>query len=86
MRVGFLFTRLRAEEKYLLEELHRRPNVEVVMINDDEVFYEIAELPAAVDVLFERSVSYSRGAVHQPHLCRARRAGSQPAAGCRALR
>ena len=61
MRVGFLFTRLRAEEKYLLEELHRRPNVEVVMINDDEVFYEIAELPAAVDVLFERSVSYSRG-------------------------
>ncbi|MFZ6018672.1 MAG: lysine biosynthesis protein LysX [Chloroflexota bacterium] len=61
MRVGFLFTRLRAEEKYLLEELHRRPNVEVVMINDDEVFYEIAELPAVVDVLFERSVSYSRG-------------------------
>jgi [lysine-biosynthesis-protein LysW]--L-2-aminoadipate ligase len=61
MRVGFLFTRLRAEEKYLLEELNRRPNVEVVMINDDEVFYDIGELPAAVDVLFERSVSYSRG-------------------------
>jgi len=61
MRVGFLFTRLRAEEKYLLEELNRRPNVEVVMINDDEVFYDLAEHPAAVDVLFERSVSYSRG-------------------------
>lgn len=61
MRVGFLFTRLRAEEKYLLEELNRRPNVEVVMLNDDEVFYDIAEPPAAVDVLFERSVSYSRG-------------------------
>lgn len=61
MRAGFLFTRLRAEEKYLLEELNRRPNVEVVMINDDEMFFDIAELPAAVDVLFERSVSYSRG-------------------------
>ena len=61
MRVGFLFTRLRAEEKYLLEELNRRSNVEVVMLNDDEVFYDIAEPPAAVDVLFERSVSYSRG-------------------------
>lgn len=61
MRVGFLFTRLRAEEKYLLEELNRRPNVEVVMLNDDEVFYDIAEPSAAVDVLFERSVSYSRG-------------------------
>lgn len=61
MRVGFLFTRLRAEEKYLLEELNRRSNVEVVILNDDEVFYDIAEPPAAVDVLFERSVSYSRG-------------------------
>ncbi|GIV63820.1 MAG: lysine biosynthesis enzyme LysX [Bellilinea sp.] len=61
MRVGFLYTRLRAEEKYLLEELNRRPNVEVVMINDDETFFDIAAPPAAVDVLFERSVSYSRG-------------------------
>ncbi len=61
MRVGFLFTRLRAEEKYLLEELNRRPQVEVVMINDDEVFFDIAARPPAVDVLFERSVSYSRG-------------------------
>lgn len=61
MRVGFLYTRLRAEEKYLLEELNRRPNVETVLINDDEVFYDIARPPAEVDVLFERSVSYSRG-------------------------
>lgn len=61
MRIGFLFTRVRAEEKCLLEELNRRPNVEVVMINDDELFYDIGQLPAVVDVLFERSVSYSRG-------------------------
>ncbi len=61
MRVGFLYTRLRAEEKYLLEELNRRPNLETVLINDDEVFYDIARRPAQVDVLFERSVSYSRG-------------------------
>ena len=61
MRVGFLYTRLRAEEKYLLEELNRRPAVEVVLINDDEAFFDIARRPAAVDVLFERSVSYSRG-------------------------
>lgn len=61
MCVGFLYTRLRAEEKYLLEELNRRPNLETVLINDDEVFYDIARRPAQVDVLFERSVSYSRG-------------------------
>lgn len=61
IRVGFLFTRLRVEEKYLLEELARRPDVDVVHINDGDTFFDIAHPPLGVDVLFERSVSYSRG-------------------------
>jgi len=61
IRVGFLYTRLRAEEKYLLEELEKRENVEVVRINDGDHFFNISGVPARVDVLFERSVSYSRG-------------------------
>jgi [lysine-biosynthesis-protein LysW]--L-2-aminoadipate ligase len=60
-RVGFLFTRLRVEEKYLIDELEKRPGVEVVRINDGERFFDISQLPEAVDVLFERSISYSRG-------------------------
>ncbi len=60
-RVGFLYTRLRAEEKYLLEELEKQPDVEIVRINDGDMFFDIHHLPAQVDVLFERSVSYSRG-------------------------
>ena len=60
-KVGFLYTRLRAEEKYLLDELEKRPNVEVVRINDGDHFFDIANVPEKVDVLFERSVSYSRG-------------------------
>ena len=60
-KVGFLYTRLRAEEKYLLDELEKRPNVEVVRINDGDHFFDIANIPEKVDVLFERSVSYSRG-------------------------
>ncbi|GAB4545237.1 MAG: lysine biosynthesis protein LysX [Anaerolineales bacterium] len=60
-KIGFLYTRLRAEEKYLLEELEKRPNVEILRIKDDAQFFNIAALPDAVDVLFERSVSYSRG-------------------------
>lgn len=61
LKIGFLYTRLRVEEKYLLDELEKRPNVEVVRINDGERFFDIGTLPEAVDVLFERSISYSRG-------------------------
>ena len=60
-KVGFLYTRLRAEEKYLLDELEKRDGVEVVRINDGDSFFDINKLPQPVDVLFERSISYSRG-------------------------
>ena len=60
-RVGFLMTRLRTEEKLLLEEFTRRPEVEIVRILDGERFFDISQLPEAVDVVFERSISYSRG-------------------------
>jgi len=60
-RVGFLYTRLRAEEKYLLEEFEKHPDMEVVRINDGDHFFDINQLPEQVDVLFERSISYSRG-------------------------
>ncbi len=61
LRVGFLYTRLRAEEKYLLDELEKRPNIEIVRINDGDHFFDISSVPESVDVLFERSISYSRG-------------------------
>lgn len=61
IRVGFLYTRLRVEEKYLLEELEGRSEVEVTRIPDGKKFFDITQKPAEVDVLFERSISYSRG-------------------------
>jgi [lysine-biosynthesis-protein LysW]---L-2-aminoadipate ligase len=61
IRIGFLHTRLRVEEKYLLEELEKHPQAEVVRINDGNTFFDINQLPDPVDVLFERSISYSRG-------------------------
>lgn len=61
IRVGFLYTRIRVEEKHLLEALSRRPGVEVLQISDSDQYFDISLLPADVDVLFERSVSYSRG-------------------------
>jgi [lysine-biosynthesis-protein LysW]---L-2-aminoadipate ligase len=60
-RIGFLYSRLRVEEKLLLEELERRPDVEVVRINDGDRYFDISQLPVDVDVVFERSISYSRG-------------------------
>ena len=60
-RVGFLYTRLRAEEKYLLDEFEKHSDVEIVRINDGATFFDIHQLPEPVDVLFERSISYSRG-------------------------
>jgi [lysine-biosynthesis-protein LysW]--L-2-aminoadipate ligase len=61
IRVGFLYSRLRLEEKYLLEELGKRSDVEIIRINDGDRFFDIHQLPEQVDVLFERSISYSRG-------------------------
>jgi [lysine-biosynthesis-protein LysW]--L-2-aminoadipate ligase len=61
IRIGFLYTRLRLEEKYLLEELSKRKDVEILRINDGDRFFNINRLPEHVDVLFERSISYSRG-------------------------
>lgn len=60
-RIGFLYTRLRLEEKYLLEELEKHKDVDVVRINDGNLYFDISHVPEPVDVLFERSVSYSRG-------------------------
>ncbi len=61
IRIGFLYTRLRVEEKYLLDELEKRKNVEVVRINDGDLYFDIARVPEPVEILFERSISYSRG-------------------------
>ena len=61
IRVGFLYTRLRVEEKYLIDELERRTNVTVVKINDGDQYFDISNIKEPVDVLFERSISYSRG-------------------------
>lgn len=61
IRIGFLYTRLRVEEKFLLEELGKQSDVEIVRINDSDSFFDIHQLPEPVDVLFERSISYSRG-------------------------
>lgn len=59
-RIGFLYTRLRLEEKHLLDEFEKHKDVEVIRINDGDLYFDISRIEP-VDVLFERSISYSRG-------------------------
>ena len=61
IRVGFLHSRIRVEEKLLIEELNRHPQVEIVRINDGADYFDITQKPAEVDIVLERSISYSRG-------------------------
>jgi [lysine-biosynthesis-protein LysW]--L-2-aminoadipate ligase len=61
VKVGLLISRIRTEEKLLQDELLSRQNIEIVRINDEEEFFDISKKPVDVDVVFERSISYSRG-------------------------
>ena len=61
IRVGFLYSRLRVEEKLLLKELESHPDIEVLRINDGKRYFDISQLPIDVDVVLERSISHSRG-------------------------
>ena len=61
IRIGFLYSRLRVEEKLLLAELESRPDLDVIRINDGKQYFDISQLPADVDVVLQRSISHSRG-------------------------
>ena len=59
MKIGFLHSLIRFEEKLLLEEFNRREGIEVVMLDDRNLVFELDTVPP-VDLLFERCVSHSR--------------------------
>jgi [lysine-biosynthesis-protein LysW]--L-2-aminoadipate ligase len=60
VRVAILASRIRVEEKYLLESFKQR-GVEPTLINDDELVFRVGADPLPYDVILERSVSTSRG-------------------------
>src|SRR5947209_7416701 len=60
MNVGMLYSRVRVEEKLLLEEFERR-RVPITRIDDSTLVLELGGEPIDCDVVLERSVSHSRG-------------------------
>lgn len=59
VRVGFLHSLIRKEEKLLIGEFNKRPNVELVMLDDRELCFDLDTGPV-VDVVVERSINHSR--------------------------
>jgi len=63
MRVGFLHSIIRKEEKLLLDEFRKRQEVELIKIDDRQHFFDLHQNAFDLDVVVERSVNHSR-AVH----------------------
>ena len=60
IKIGFLHSLIRPEEKFLLKELNSRNDVEVKMIDDRKITFEIGKNNFGIDVLLERSINHSR--------------------------
>jgi [lysine-biosynthesis-protein LysW]--L-2-aminoadipate ligase len=60
MKVGFLHSIIRKEEKLLLEEFRRRKNIELIKIDDRQQFFDLHKNSFDIDVLIERCVNHSR--------------------------
>ena len=58
-RVGFLHSLVRKEEKLLITEFNKRPDVEMVMLDDRALQFDLSSRPQ-VDVIVERSINHSR--------------------------
>lgn len=60
MRIGFLHSILRKEEKLLLEEIAKRKNMEVVMIDDRQLSFRLNGNDFHLDAVLERCINHSR--------------------------
>lgn len=59
MRVGFLHSLIRKEEKLLIDEFKRHQDVELVMLDDRKLVFDLNSKPD-VDVIMERCINHSR--------------------------
>ncbi len=59
MRVGFLHSLIRKDEKLLLDEFRRRDGVELVMLDDRKLIFDLQSRPE-VDIVLERCINHSR--------------------------
>ncbi len=59
MRIGFLHSLIRKDEKLLLEEFRKRDDVELMMLDDRKLIFDLQSRPE-VDIVLERCINHSR--------------------------
>ena len=67
MKIGFLHSIIRMDEKFLLNELKNRTNLEVLMIDDRNLEFKLGENNFPYDIVLERCINHSR-ALHSLRL------------------
>lgn len=60
LRIGFLHSLLRKDERFLLDELKKRKDIEIVMIDDRELTFTLGKNGFPVDCVIERAINHSR--------------------------
>lgn len=60
MKIGLLHSLIRKDEKLIIEEINTRPNLELVMIDDRKLTFQLGQDSFDFDVVLERSITHSR--------------------------
>ncbi|MEE9432445.1 MAG: lysine biosynthesis protein LysX [Melioribacteraceae bacterium] len=60
MEIGFLHSLVRKDEKLLMEEFNKRKDVNLVMIDDRKLKFNLKENKFNLDCVVERSINHSR--------------------------
>jgi len=60
MKIGFLHSIIREEEKLLLEEFRKIKGVEVIRLDDREIIFDLHKKELDFDVVLERCINHSR--------------------------
>jgi len=67
MKIGFLHSLIRKDEHLLIDEFHRRTNLNIKMFDDREIDFIIGKNKYDVDIVLERCINHSR-ALHSLRL------------------
>lgn len=60
MKIGLLHSLIRKDEKFLIDEFNKRKDVELIMIDDRKLSFNIAKDNFDFDVIVERCINHSR--------------------------
>ncbi|MFZ1290116.1 MAG: lysine biosynthesis protein LysX [Melioribacteraceae bacterium] len=60
MEIGFLHSVMRKDEKLLIDEFSKRKNVNLTMIDDRELKFDLKKNKFTFDAVIERSINHSR--------------------------